>query len=120
MWNLFKLFTFISERKSSQLRMVLEGFHTNDIFAGEPDNGQIVLLDEPDLRRLLTRFLVDFADNVLERHFFDDGLQMQDKLFARTNDTFVIKNSNLKIKKKKLNLNFPARKVFIYLNFRAK
>ena len=64
--------------------------------AGESDNGQIVLLDEPDFRRLFTRFLVDFADNVLERHLFDDGLHMQDKLLAQTNDTFVIQNSNLK------------------------
>jgi len=75
--------------------MVFECFHTNDIFAGEPNDGQIVLLDESNFWRFFTRLLINFANDVLERHFLDDGLQMQNKLFARTDDTFVIKNCHL-------------------------
>lgn len=79
--------------------MVFECFHTNDIFAGEPDDGQIVLLDKPNFPRLFPRLLINFANDVLERHFLDDGLQMQNKLFARTYDTCVVKNCHLKTKK---------------------
>ena len=35
-----------------------------------------------------------------QRHFFDNGLEMHDKRFSRTNDALVIQNNNLEKKSK--------------------
>lgn len=59
-------FTFISQCESSQLRIVFEGFHTNDVFGDEPNNCNLVLFDEarPCLG-LFPSFLVHQADQSL-------------------------------------------------------
>ena len=36
------------------------------------------------------------ANESFECHFFDDGLKVHHKRFARTNDALVIQNNNLK------------------------
>ncbi len=43
--------TFVSEGKPSQLRVVLEGLHADNVLGTEPDDGDLVLLNVPERGR---------------------------------------------------------------------
>ena len=79
--------------------MVFKYFHANDIFALEPHNCNLILFDKPRSALIFdrfARFLIYQSDYDFERNFFNDSLQVQDELFAGTNDAFIIKNGHLK------------------------
>ena len=76
--------------------MVLERLHADDVVADEPDDGDLVLLDEPGPGLgLVARLAVDETDEALEGHLLDDGLQVEDERLAGADDALVVEDDDL-------------------------
>ena len=90
------LFTFVPEREPPELWVVLEPLHAYDVVRHEPDDGRLVLLDEPGPGLgLLARLAVDEADEALQRHLLDDRLEVEHERLARADDALVVEHHDL-------------------------
>ena len=76
--------------------MVLKCLHADDVFAGEPGDGGLVLLDEPrPLVILVAGLLVDETDQRLQLHLFHNRLQVERKLLSITDYGVVVEYHDL-------------------------
>ena len=76
--------------------MVLKCLHANDVFAGEPSDGGLVLLDVPrPLVILVAGLLVDQTDQRLQLHLLHNRLQVECETLSITDYGFVVKYHDL-------------------------
>ena len=76
--------------------MVLKCLHANDVLAGEPRDGGLILLDEPrPLVILVAGLLVDEADQRLQLHLLHNRLQVKCELLSIADYGVVVEYHDL-------------------------
>ena len=76
--------------------MVLKCLHANDVLAGEPRDGGLILLDEPrPLVILFAGLLVDETDQRLQLHLLHNRLQVKRKILSITYYGVVVQYHDL-------------------------